>query len=88
MVGSAEYLKALSGYKQKNAVAKWCKKYGIRFFRNAEGWPVTTAAALDRALLPGVESGPDWSPYAQPDWSACDGRQKIARKKRPPPPSP
>jgi len=72
VIGDAEYLKTMSGYSQKASVAKWCKKNGIRYFRNAEGWPVTTAAAIDRALAPGVESGPDWS--------ACDGTQKQRKE--------
>lgn len=32
----------------------------IAFLFNGAGWPVTTAAALDRAIAPGLESGPDW----------------------------
>jgi len=72
VIGDAEYLKTMSGYSQKASFAKWCKKNGIRYFRNAEGWPVTTAAAIDRALAPGVESGPDWS--------ACDGTQKQRKE--------
>jgi hypothetical protein len=61
IVGDAEYLKALSGYKQKTAVANWCRKNGIKFFRNAQGWPVTTEAALERALFASEIAGPDWS---------------------------
>jgi hypothetical protein len=76
MIGDAEYLKTMSGYSQKASVAKWCKKNGIRYFRNADGWPVTTAAALDRALLPGVEAGPDWSPYAKEKTPAQSPRAK------------
>jgi hypothetical protein len=34
VIGSAEYMKALSGYKQKTAIAKWCRKNGIKFLRN------------------------------------------------------
>jgi hypothetical protein len=60
VIGDAEYLKALSGYKQKTAVARWCTKSRIKFFRNSQGWPVTTPAALDRALFGGADSGPDW----------------------------
>jgi hypothetical protein len=67
MIGDADHLKAMSGYSQKASVANWCRKNGIRFFRNADGWPVTTPAALDRALAPGLESGPDWS--------ACDTKK-------------
>lgn len=79
MIGDAEHLKAMSGYSQKASVAKWCKKNGIRYFRNAEGWPVTTAAALDRALLTTPESGPDWSPYHAPKKA-----KKTAKKRTKP----
>jgi hypothetical protein len=65
VIGDAEYLKALSGYKQKSAIANWCRKNGIKFFLNAQGWPVTTATALNSALL-GVNAGPDWSAFD--DW--------------------
>lgn len=63
MIVDAETLRALCGFKQKLRVAKWCKKNGIKYFRDAKGWPVTTQSALDRALTPSVESGTDWSPY-------------------------
>lgn len=63
MIGDAEYLKTLSGAKQRSSVRAWCRKNGIKTWNNAQGWPVTTAAALDRALTPGIESGPDWSAF-------------------------
>jgi hypothetical protein len=63
MIGDAEYLKALSGYKQASAVKCWCRKNGIRFFVNAQGRPVTTEGALDRALSHGVEAKPDWGAF-------------------------
>lgn len=63
MIGDASYLMELSGCKQRASVARWCKKNGIKFFRNALGWPVTTPAALDRALIHGIESGPDWGAF-------------------------
>jgi hypothetical protein len=63
MIGDAEYLKTLSGAKQKGSVRAWCRKNGIKTWNNTQGWPVTTAAALDRALTPGIESGPDWSAF-------------------------
>jgi hypothetical protein len=50
VIGDAEYLKALNGCKQKTTIANWCRKNGIKFFRDAQGWPVTTAGALDRAI--------------------------------------
>jgi hypothetical protein len=37
VVGDAEYLKALSGYKTKAAVAAWCTRNRIKFFRNGQG---------------------------------------------------
>ena len=45
-IGDAEHLKALSGFKQKSAVVRWCKRNGIRFFRNADGWPARIHDAL------------------------------------------
>jgi hypothetical protein len=74
VIGDAEHLKSMSGYSQKAGVARWCRKNGIRFFRDKEGWPTTTPAALDRALAPGIESGPDWS--------ACDTKKTIAHGTR------
>jgi Domain of unknown function (DUF4224) len=70
---SAEDMKTLSGYKQKGSIAKWCTKNKIKFFRDARGWPVTTQAALDRALSPGRTT-------EGPDWGACDTR--TARRQR------
>lgn len=61
VIGDADYLKELSGRKQKTAIIAWCKLKGIHYFLNADGWPVTTAAALDRALEISVESGPNWN---------------------------
>ena len=72
MIGDATYLMELSGCKQRASVARWCKKNGIKYFRNALGWPVTTPAALDRALIHGIESGPDWS--------ACDNKKVDSAK--------
>lgn len=66
VIGDAEYLKALSGAKQRGAVRAWCRKNGIKTFDNNQGWPVTTAAALDRALSQDVNAGPDWSAFD--DW--------------------
>jgi hypothetical protein len=63
MIGDAEYLKTLSGYKQKSAVRIWCRKNGIRYLLDARGWPVTTPEALDRALKGSAESGINWDPY-------------------------
>jgi hypothetical protein len=81
VVGDAEYMKALSGYKQKTSVAHWCTKNKIKFFRNAQGWPVTTATALDNALA-GKTSGPDWSAF-EPDPNSTHwrhkGRKTLAR---------
>lgn len=59
VVGDAKYLKALSGYKQASSVAKWCRKNGIKFFRNGQGWPVTTATELDRALAHETKAEPN-----------------------------
>jgi hypothetical protein len=70
VVGDAEYLKALSGYKQKTAIASWCTRNKIKFFRNAQGWPVTTEAALGRAL--------DGCAMPQPDWSFFEEREKYS----------
>jgi hypothetical protein len=70
VVGDAEYLKALSGYKQKTAIASWCTHNKIKFFRNAKGWPVTTEAALERAL--------DGRAMSQPDWSLFEEREKYS----------
>jgi uncharacterized protein DUF4224 len=75
MTGDADHLKAMSGYKQKTSVARWCRKNGIRFFLNAQGWPVTTSEALDRALAPGIESGPDWSAF-EPDPNSTHWRHR------------
>ena len=75
MIGDATYLMELSGCKQRASVARWCKKNGIKYFRNALGWPVTTPAALDRALIHGIESGPDWS--------ACDNKKVDSAKGSP-----
>ena len=55
MIVGAEHLKALSGFRKKSAVARWCRRSGIQFFLNDGGWPVTIPAALDRALVPDVE---------------------------------
>jgi hypothetical protein len=60
IVGDAEYLKALSGRKQRSAVASWCRDKGIKYMLNADGWPVTTPAALDRAVTKAVKRGPHW----------------------------
>src|ERR1700723_539347 len=67
VIGDAEYLKTLSGAKQRASVRAWCRKNGIKTFDNSDGWPVTTAAALDRALLSDLESGPDWSAFDDPN---------------------
>lgn len=65
VIGDAEYLKALSGAKQRGAVRAWCRKNGIKTFNNRDGWPVTTAAELDRAISGDANR-------AQPDWSYFD----------------
>jgi hypothetical protein len=70
VIGDAEYMKALSGYKQKTAIASWCRRNHIKCFRNAQGWPVTTEAEINRALSP--------SSRVEPDWSACDNRGSRA----------
>jgi hypothetical protein len=38
VIGDAEYLKALSGAKQRGAIREWCRKNGIRTFDNTSGW--------------------------------------------------
>ena len=81
VIGDAEYLKALSGYKQKSAIADWCRKNGIKFFRNAQDWPVTTEATLDRALTHETRAEPN---FEVPDywktgshWRYRQWRQKM-----------
>jgi hypothetical protein len=82
VIGDAEYLKALSGAKQRGTVRAWCRKNGIKTFDNTDGWPVTTAAALDRALTGGgAEEGPDWSAFD--DWkTGTHWRHKRLRAER------
>jgi hypothetical protein len=75
MVGDAEHLRALSGAKQRGKVRAWCRENGIKTFNNTDGWPVTTPAALDRALLKGVDSGPDWGYF--------DDKKAAAAKRTP-----
>jgi hypothetical protein len=65
VIGDAEYLKVLSGAKQRGAVRDWCRKNGIKTFNNRDGWPVTTAAELDRAISGDANR-------AEPDWSYFD----------------
>lgn len=65
MIVGPKELATLSGRKQKTAIAAWCKKVGIQFHRNADGWPVTTTESLDRSFAQSVESGPDRTPYAK-----------------------
>jgi hypothetical protein len=81
VIGDAEYLKALSGAKQRGAVRDWCRKNGIKTFNNRDGWPVTTDAALDRALTGTPASEPDWSYFdlwkTSPHW-----RHKRLRAER------
>lgn len=79
VVGDAEYLKAMSGYKQKTSIARWCRKNKIRFFLDAHGWPVTTPEALDRALSPGVELGPNWSAF-EPNPNSTHWRHRRRRE--------
>lgn len=78
-VVDAEQLKAMSGYKQQTSVACWCRKNKIRFFLDARGLPVTTAEALNIALSPGVESGPDWSAL-EPDPNSMHWRHRRQAK--------
>lgn len=76
VIGDAEHLKALSGYKQKTAIANWCRKNRIKFFRNGQGWPVTTADALNHALSGGgTESGPNWTAL-KPDAKSTHWRDR------------
>jgi hypothetical protein len=63
IVGDAEYLKALSGARQRGTVRAWCRKNGIKTFDNNDGWPVTTESALDHAVSYDVNAGPDWSAF-------------------------
>jgi hypothetical protein len=77
VVGDAEYLKALSGYKQRASVAALCTRNHIKFFRNGQGWPVTTEAALDKALSPRAKN--------EPDWRACDNRARVSPPPNRPP---
>lgn len=44
-------------------------------FRTLGCWPVTGAAALDRAMQTGVQSEPDWTPYAKETPSAQGSRK-------------
>lgn len=46
-------LQTLSGYKRPHDVKQWCGRQRIHFFTNRDGHPVTTRAALDRALTGG-----------------------------------
>jgi hypothetical protein len=79
VIGDADYLKALSGAKQRGVVRAWCRKNGIKTFNNKDGWPVTTVSALDRALMGGVDSGPDWSAFDDKKaQAATDLRKKRA----------
>src|ERR1700688_3822022 len=85
MIGDAEYLKALSGYKQKSAVRNWCRKNGISYLLDARGWPVTTPEALDRALKGSAESGPDWAALEERQKSIVARGYPGRRKQRPEP---
>jgi hypothetical protein len=66
-IGDAKHRKALSGYKQKCAVARWCKRNGIRFFRNANGWPdrihdaLIETARVFTAWRAARDAGVNWS---------------------------
>jgi hypothetical protein len=80
VTGDAEYLKAMSGYKQKTSIARWCRKNKIKFFLNGQGWPVTSAEAINQALMGGgKESGPDWS-YFEPDPNSTHWRHRRRAK--------
>ena len=80
VTGDAEYLKAMSGYKQKNSVVRWCRKNKIKFFLNGQGWPVSSAEAINQALLGGgKESGPDWSAF-EPDPNSTHWRHRRRRE--------
>jgi hypothetical protein len=79
MIGDSEHLRTISGHRQRAAVRRWCRRNGIKYFLDSKGWPVTTPAALDRALAPAAQSGPDWSPYVKEKPTATQGpRQKRA----------
>jgi hypothetical protein len=82
VTGDAEYLKALSGYKQKTSVARWCRKNKIKFFLNGQGWPVSSAEAINQALLGGgKESGPDWGAFElDPNSTHWRHRQRRGRE--------
>lgn len=88
MVGSAEHLKLMSGYKQKTSVARWCRQNKIQFFLDARGWPTTTPAAIDRALSPGVESGPDFGSIGEWTKTSTHWRHKRLREQEAAKPAP
>lgn len=43
-------LKKVTGYMRPGDVEGWLQKYGIRFFRNKDGSPVTTMHQINTAL--------------------------------------
>lgn len=79
MLLSADDLSAFCGYQQPAAVRRWCKRNGVTFMRDKDGRPVTTQAALDRAMLPKTRTQPDFSDFETPAQMPSQPRRDLLR---------
>lgn len=50
MLLSAEDLKDWTGIKTRPAMKRWLGQYGVRWFTDHNGWPITTTDAINHAL--------------------------------------
>ena len=50
-----------SGLKQPAAVRRWLKARGVAFLADSRGFPISTLAAIERAMY-GRANRPDWTP--------------------------
>ena len=80
MILGFDELQRRSGYKQATAIARWLKRNGIGFVRDAQGRPFTTVDALNVAME-NRGSGKGWSP----NFDASEKRRRKARAVLPPP---
>lgn len=58
---SAETLREWTGLKTRPAMKRWLGRYGVRWFTDHHGWPITTEEAINQALAnDGERERPDF----------------------------
>lgn len=80
MIVTFPALAAASGYKRPADVRRWCRRNGISTMDDKDGRPISTQAAVDRAMLrTSTRTSPDFSDFEAPAQVPREARRDLLR---------